>query len=256
MVIKDYVINLCMNNKNKSTDYVKILNITALFCVLVVSFVPLVPVDVYSGTRDIVSYRPIYYTKYDSFFLLVLQRVQYSGYSSFLFGLLIISFYLTTICAFICVFIAQKTRFKIFLLLGALFMLISIFDWFYTASFSIIVSSLYLLLLIINIVVDTMMETITKSREAKDKKEQRRQIAYKIKDTRRRIGLTQKELADKAFISRSLVSKIESGNAYLSEENLRRIAAALGVDINYFYDSTPVDDGCMNSDNVVKEPQL
>ena len=55
-----------------------------------------------------------------------------------------------------------------------------------------------------------------------------------LKKLREDKGLTQKELGDILFVSRSAIAKYENGNGYPSHETLVRIAEYFNVDINYF----------------------
>ena len=54
-------------------------------------------------------------------------------------------------------------------------------------------------------------------------------IGQKIAYLRKMKGLTQAELADRAGIERTRYSRYECGYKYIPEEELAKIAAALGV---------------------------
>lgn len=54
----------------------------------------------------------------------------------------------------------------------------------------------------------------------------------KIKKYRKEAGLSQEALASKIFVSRTLITKYESGSAFPTEENLKKIATALGITID------------------------
>lgn len=54
-----------------------------------------------------------------------------------------------------------------------------------------------------------------------------REVAQKIKSTRKQKGLTQNELAKKLRISQQLISRIESGKENISLLTLKKIASGL-----------------------------
>ncbi|UOY94534.1 helix-turn-helix transcriptional regulator [Ectobacillus sp. JY-23] len=68
------------------------------------------------------------------------------------------------------------------------------------------------------------------------------QIGLIIKDVRKALGYTQKELVE-GICSQAQLSKIESGKENPSSVTLYKIAKKLGIDINYFF-------------NVAQSPQL
>jgi HTH-type transcriptional regulator / antitoxin HipB len=57
------------------------------------------------------------------------------------------------------------------------------------------------------------------------------ELGQLIKQIRKRKGLTQKELSQKMGISDSAVNKYESGKENPTLHTLRKIAAALGVEL-------------------------
>lgn len=54
----------------------------------------------------------------------------------------------------------------------------------------------------------------------------------KIKMLRKRLHLTQKQLADLVGIDESMINKIENGHSTGSVQTLTKLASALGVNIN------------------------
>lgn len=58
-----------------------------------------------------------------------------------------------------------------------------------------------------------------------------KRMRSRLKELRQRAGLTQVELSEKAGITQSTVSKIESGRGDGDEDTLGRIAAVLGVSV-------------------------
>ena len=64
----------------------------------------------------------------------------------------------------------------------------------------------------------------------------------KLKDARKEAGLSQEQLAEKLFVSRSAVAKWESGKGMPDIENMKAIAQLLDVSMDYLLD----DDGKLN----------
>lgn len=60
-------------------------------------------------------------------------------------------------------------------------------------------------------------------------------IGKKIKEMRKVVGITQKELAE-GICTQALISRIEKGDIYPSATALYQIAIKLGVDVNYFFE--------------------
>ncbi|RPF53953.1 helix-turn-helix domain-containing protein [Aquisalibacillus elongatus] len=65
----------------------------------------------------------------------------------------------------------------------------------------------------------------------------REEIGKRIYELRRYFKITQKELCD-GICTQAYISKIENGSLAIAADILFLIAERLGVDINYFYDST------------------
>ena len=53
----------------------------------------------------------------------------------------------------------------------------------------------------------------------------------KIKKYRKEAGLSQEDLANKIYVSRTLITKYESGSAFPTQENLEKIALTLNVKV-------------------------
>lgn len=67
------------------------------------------------------------------------------------------------------------------------------------------------------------------------------QIAHRIADRRKKLGLTQEALAEQAELSPQLVSYAESGKRATRPENLYKLARALGVSTDYLLSGETVD---------------
>ena len=57
------------------------------------------------------------------------------------------------------------------------------------------------------------------------------ELNEKIKKYRKEAGLSQEDLASKIYVSRTLVTKYESGSAFPTQQNLEKIAAVLNVKV-------------------------
>jgi transcriptional regulator with XRE-family HTH domain len=64
---------------------------------------------------------------------------------------------------------------------------------------------------------------------------QARAIGEKLRTVRQERKMSLRELADRAEISASMLSQIETGKAFPSVRSLYSIAAALGVSVDYFF---------------------
>lgn len=67
----------------------------------------------------------------------------------------------------------------------------------------------------------------------------------KIRDMRKRKNMTQEELSGD-YITRNMLSQIETGKATPSVETVSRIASALEVDISYFFSDETYDEYIVN----------
>ena len=61
------------------------------------------------------------------------------------------------------------------------------------------------------------------------------QIPARIRKARERIGLTQGQLAEKCGMARARICEVENGKGSLLVVTLKRIAAGLDVQMNYFF---------------------
>ena len=67
-----------------------------------------------------------------------------------------------------------------------------------------------------------------------------------LKKLRNEIGLSQQELADKMYVTRSTVSRWESGNRLPDVVMISRLAKILGVDVNLLIAAVEQSDDCPN----------
>lgn len=62
------------------------------------------------------------------------------------------------------------------------------------------------------------------------------EFSDKLKELRKNKGITQEELANKIFVSRSVIAKYESGSSMPTKENVEKLAVFFGVKLSYFID--------------------
>ncbi|MCP3942982.1 MAG: helix-turn-helix transcriptional regulator [Chloroflexi bacterium] len=74
------------------------------------------------------------------------------------------------------------------------------------------------------------------------------ELSEKIKHLRKERGVTQKELAERAGLNSKLISKYETGRLNPKLENITKIAEALDISTDYFFESGGVPDSERISD--------
>lgn len=67
------------------------------------------------------------------------------------------------------------------------------------------------------------------------------EVGQRIMERRRKLGLTQEELAERCGLTTQFVSYAESGKRASRPENLMRIASALGVSTDYLLTGDIID---------------
>lgn len=77
------------------------------------------------------------------------------------------------------------------------------------------------------------------------------QFSEKIKEFRKQKGLTQEQLAERSFVSRSVIAKFETGRAYPSGDVITNIAIALNVSIDDLISSSENKEITLNTSNVI-----
>ncbi len=79
--------------------------------------------------------------------------------------------------------------------------------------------------------------------------------AFLVREVRRRAGITQAELADRAGTTQSAIARWESGGASPSFENLQRIALAGGFALHVSVAPIDADHDRLISDALAKSPE-
>lgn len=73
-------------------------------------------------------------------------------------------------------------------------------------------------------------------------------IGQKIKQIRVEKGISQEKLSEKIDISPRHMCTIENGNSFPSLETFVKIAQVLDIDINDFFNLTPVNDNSLRTE--------
>src|SRR6188768_1425519 len=81
-------------------------------------------------------------------------------------------------------------------------------------------------------------------------------VGNKIATARKKINLSQAELARQVSISSQAVGKWERGESMPDISTLNRLAEIFGVDLNYFSDSFQTDEIAMTSHEKVDRPTV
>lgn len=68
------------------------------------------------------------------------------------------------------------------------------------------------------------------------------EVGGRIRDARRRRGMTQNELSLQAEVDRKQISRMENGQSLLQMDGFKRMADALGVSVDYLLTGGTGDD--------------
>ena len=222
-----------MNKKN--INWIKVISITLIVVTLVMSFVPVNPWSTPAPPEYEVepTYRFFSYAK--NVFGLV--SAGSSGAWAIFEVISALLFYIGSLVSLVFVIINKKLQFKITMLFCVMFLIPTSFPALTSTYYVIGAISVYLLIFLINYINDKY--PLTEFLAYKEKKKENKAVGVGLKNRRIELQMTQQELADKAFISRSLISKMESGKTPVNKDNLERIAMALEVDVGYFKKQPP-----------------
>jgi transcriptional regulator with XRE-family HTH domain len=70
-------------------------------------------------------------------------------------------------------------------------------------------------------------------------------LAKNLKENRRRLGISQEKLAERADLSTQYVAMIELSRKFPSSETLERMAAALGIEAHELFAVPPAPEGAL-----------
>jgi len=200
-----------------------------LFLILFLSILPILPISVYVGLED--RRIPLYETQVQTYYSYLISSIESGTVVSFICAFGMIAFYVTSFITIIYILLADKRNTKIWLLICALSHILGIVTLSYISIFSTISFTLTTSLFIIDYYLDHQ-RSIKDSALLINKRQELNELGQKIKDRRIEKGLTQQALADKVFVSRTLIAKIESGS-YLANDNLLKdISIVLDIELD------------------------
>lgn len=215
-------------SKKHKLHYLISLIIIALFVIL--SFLPILPIYS-SGPVDESSQIIVTTIEYSSFFVALFHFISGNDFFAFLFASGIIGFYLCSIITIIYILIKDEFRSKLWLLLIAFFMLVDIFSLTYISGFAFIGFLSCVALFVMDFIVDYKANGELK--DLQNKKALMTSIGKNIKQERIKHNMTQQELAEKVFVSRSLIAKVETGSVLPNKTLLKELSKVFNINLEY-----------------------
>lgn len=217
--------------KTTKVDYVKIVSLFLVIVVLVLSFLPICPYESFTGEFEPVTRKAIYVTTYKPFYSILTKFSRdILMIGPFLMVFSFFGFYIASIVALVFLLFSKDKLFLAFLGVATVCMTPYIFLLLYISLFALITVLAYIVVFIINVADKKIKSSNAIEKEEEHKRHTNKIIANNIRAKRKSLYLTQEQLAEKSFLSRSLISKIESAKVYISDDHLLRISQALGVD--------------------------
>lgn len=207
--------------------------ITLLVCVLflILSFCPVIPVWNYKISST--STDPVPYVEYNQYYTQIFTFIRKAKILPFIFAIGMIASYFTCLLIIIFVFFTKNKQVKITLVISCISHLLGVFSFSLITWFSFIFFLAFLIILALDIVIDYRKYKSVFLIE-KRKKEKMQKIGLIIKSKRTNMRLTQQELADKVFVSRSLIAKFENGTSLPSDKQIKDISNILEISDNDF----------------------
>lgn len=211
---------------------VKIISSMVLVLIFAFCFIPVVPIDVFTGTFEETTNKAIYITEYKAFYTVLYKYakdilyfwpfIMTAAFFLFLFGIILSLVFL----------VVDKTKqFLISFSITTIVLVPYVFAFDYGSVFALIVFVICLLMLLLNILVAIKENQTQLQNKSKIELAINLALAKQIKSKRVELKMTQKEVAEKTFMSRSLISKIESGKVTISKNHLEQLSTCLGDDI-------------------------
>ena len=205
-----------------------IITLFVMLLILLLSIVPILPISVYIGTID--KRIPIYQTQVNVYYAYFFTLIENGNVQSFIYAFGILAFYVSALIAIIYLFLGDKKNTKIWLLICSLSHVLGIISLSYISIFSTISLTITLSLLIIDYYFDRR-NRLYEYALLNHKHELMKQLGNVIKEARIEKGLTQQELADKVFVSRTLIAKTESGSYLPNKKIIEDLSIILEISL-------------------------
>ena len=223
--------NTAKSKKNKYEDdgykVHYLVTLAILILMIITSILPILPISVYLGLED--KRIPIYQTQVDVYYSYFFDLLGKGEVSSFFLALGMISFYVSALLTIVFIFLAEYRKAKVTSIISCLSHVLGLLTLSYISIFSTICLSICLALFIVDYSIDRNNKMKNES-ALERKKELMTTIGQKIKDARINKEMTQQELADKIYVSRSLIARFETGTHMPSEKQLEDLSLVLDVD--------------------------
>lgn len=216
--------------EEKTYQVVNVVTLIATLSLLLLSFLQVSPSWKYIGD-NVYSGNPTYSLSFYYYFLQIRECFSTRDILSIFCGITIILFYIALFTCIVSVVFKWDWLTFISLLFVILCNILSITSLINPvvvfSAFSLIAC---LLLVVINILFNKTFVAVINSVSNSFKKQKMIQIGNNIKRERSNKNLTQEELANKVYVSRTLITKFESGERMPSEDQIESIAEALKID--------------------------
>ena len=224
-----------------------VISLFVLVVLVVLTFLPIIPVE--NFIIDFESHALIPYYEYHPFFTIFIIYANGIGAIAFWLGASVIFYYLFTFLVVLFAIIGKRLWSKLFLLLATLSMIPTIFNesfanihrvsiGTYNESFArtpaIIIAGAYLAILLLDMIADCYYARTIDKKAYLKKKEEMMRVGTLIKDKRKEAGLTQQQLADHIFVSRSLITKYEAGQLFPNRKTCESLSSELNIDFSEF----------------------
>ena len=225
------IVNKCWKNEYEKEEYKThyLITLAVTIFALVLSVLPILPISVYLGLEG--KKIPIYTTQVDAYYLYFYSLLIKGEVSSFFFALGMIGFYVSAFLVVLFIFLADYRKVKTCLVVCSISHILGIVTLSYISIFSTICLTAFLSLFIVDFSID--QNSKLKNQSALERKRELMVfLGQKIREGRNNKGLTQQQLADKIFVSRSLITKFEIGTNMPSEKQLEDLSIVLDIDLS------------------------
>lgn len=219
-------------NEKKSYQTINIVTVVGVLLLLLLSFLPTSPSWQYLGD-NIYSGRPTYSLSFYYYFLEIGECFSI-GEGIFIFcGVSMILFYVSLGVCFVSVLLKKDWLTLCSLLAAILSNILTISSLSnHVIVFSVLSLIICLVLIAINLVFNKVFIDIIKNFANKTKVKTMIQIGSNIKRERMNKNMTQEELAKRIYVSRTLITKFESGERMPSEDQIDSIAETLEISVD------------------------